>query len=109
MPDDGVVDGLAREAVPHERRLALVGDADGDDLLGRDSARGERLAVALHLGGEDVARVVLDPARARIDLAEFAHRLGDDLPPLVKQYCAGTGRSLIECGDDAHRPPLLYL
>ena len=36
LPDDRVVDGLAREAVPYERRLALVGDADGGDLRGRD-------------------------------------------------------------------------
>ncbi len=31
LPDDGVVDRLAGLAVPDQRRLALVGDADGGD------------------------------------------------------------------------------
>ncbi len=32
LPDDGVVDGLSRGLVPHHRRLALVGHADGGNV-----------------------------------------------------------------------------
>ena len=35
LPDDGVVHRLAGRAVPHHRRLALVGDADAGQRLGR--------------------------------------------------------------------------
>src|SRR3546814_14982608 len=34
LPDDRLVDGRTGLAVPDHRRLALVGDADGGDLLG---------------------------------------------------------------------------
>ena len=37
LPDDGVVDRLAGLAVPDDDGLALVGDADGRDVLGRDA------------------------------------------------------------------------
>ena len=40
LPDDGVAVGLAGVPVPHHRRLALVGDADGGDLVDRDTAGG---------------------------------------------------------------------
>ncbi len=33
LPDDGAVHGLAGRAVPHHRGLALVGDADGGDVV----------------------------------------------------------------------------
>ena len=41
LPDDGVVDRLAGLAVPDDRRLALVGDADGGDVA-RPQARPRR-------------------------------------------------------------------
>ena len=35
LPDDGVVDRLAAGAVPDDRGLALIGDADAGDVFGR--------------------------------------------------------------------------
>ena len=43
LPDDGVVDRLAGLAIPDDGRLALVGDADGGDVLGRQTRAPERL------------------------------------------------------------------
>ena len=34
LPNDGIGDGLAGSAIPNERRLALVCDADGSDVAG---------------------------------------------------------------------------
>ena len=44
LPDDGVGDRAAGLAVPQERGLALVGDADGAHLAGVDAARAPRRA-----------------------------------------------------------------
>ena len=54
--------------------LALVGDADGGDVAGRDPGLGDRLARGRDGGGPDLLRVVLDPAGRRIDLAKFVLR-----------------------------------
>jgi hypothetical protein len=35
LPDESVVQGLAGPLVPDQRRLALVGDADGGEIAGR--------------------------------------------------------------------------
>ncbi len=48
LPDDGVVDRLARCAVPEHGGLALVGDADGGDVIGRDAGLGQGRADDLH-------------------------------------------------------------
>src|SRR3546814_18858008 len=50
LPGDRLVDGRTGLAVPDHRRLALVGDADGGDLLG---ARSEERRV-----GKGVVRTV---------------------------------------------------
>ncbi len=44
LPHDGIVDRLAVGAVPHERRLALVGDADGRDVARRKAGLGDGFA-----------------------------------------------------------------
>ncbi len=43
LPDDGVGDRPPGRALPQQRRLALVGDADGGDVARRDAGLGERL------------------------------------------------------------------
>ena len=63
LPDDGVVDRLTGGAVPHQRRLALVGHADGRD-VGRIQPRfGQCFGQHGHLRGPDLLAVVLHPAR----------------------------------------------
>ena len=61
-------------AVPDDGGLALVGDADRHDVLEPNAALPQRLARDVALRGEDLLRVVLDPARLRKDLAELALR-----------------------------------
>ena len=65
LPDDGVVHRLAGLAVPDDRRLALVGDADGGDVLRPDVRAAERLDRDADLRRPDFLRVVLDPAGPR--------------------------------------------
>ena len=43
LPDDRVVDRLARVAVPENRRLTLIGDPDGGDVGGAELRPSERL------------------------------------------------------------------
>src|ERR1041384_5809380 len=72
LPHDGVRDRLAGLAVPHDGGFALVRDADGQEIFCGNSTFSERVARHVALRGEDLARVVLHPARARKDLAELA-------------------------------------
>ena len=72
LPDDGAVDRLAAAPVPDDAGLALVGDADGGNVAGRELGGGERLPRRLHRRAPDVLRVVLDPARGRVVLGELA-------------------------------------
>ena len=99
LPDDGVVDGIARGAVPDEGGLALVGDADGGDVRGLDAALGKGVRERVYLCAEDVRRVVLHPAGPRVYLRVVVLRERDYLAAAVEHYGAGTCRALVE-GDD---------
>src|SRR5205085_6357094 len=72
LPDDRVVDRLAGLAVPHDRRLALVGDADRGDVAGLAVGRRHRTADDLARAPPHLLRVVLDPTGARCDLLVLA-------------------------------------
>ena len=78
LPDDGAVHRLPRGAVPHHGGLALVGDADRGDVLGRQAGLFQRLAADRDRRGPDVLGLVLDPARGREMLREFLLRRGGD-------------------------------
>ncbi len=65
----------AGRAVPHDGRLALVGDADRGHVALRSTSRlRQRLVHHARLRRPDLVRVVLDPARLREDLAELLLR-----------------------------------
>ena len=100
LPDDRVVAGPARPAVPHDGGLALVRDAHG----GQVGRVGLRAAQGL-LGHRpralpDLVRVVLDPARARHDLLVLELVAGDLATVVVEDHAAGAGGSLVERGDE---------
>ncbi len=99
LPDDGVVDRLARRAVPDDGRLALVGDADGGDARGVDAGGGDGLVHGAVLRGPDLARVVLDPALLREELRELALRHADDLLIAVEDDRTARGGALVEGHD----------
>ena len=71
LPDDRVGHGAAGRPVPEHGRLALVGDADRGHVRGAEPRLGEGEGGHVALGGEDLLRVVLHPARLREELAEF--------------------------------------
>ncbi len=101
LPDDRVVDRLAALAVPDHGRFALVGDADRGDLARTEAGPRDRLGRDACLRRPDLARVMLDPARVRIDLAEFLLGTGDHRTVRVEDNRARTRGALVEREDMA--------
>src|SRR5690606_36745631 len=100
LPDDGGAERLAGPFVPEDDGLALVGDADGDDLL--------RAAGLLHAGtgameGEapDLVRVMLDPAGAGIFLLQLLLDDADAFARRGEQHGAGRSGAFVEVEDEA--------
>ena len=99
LPDDGVVPRTAGMPVPDDRRLALVGDADGVQVGGAEAGAGE--------GGPDdglgalpdLQRVVLDPPGAGEDLLVLELVLANRPAGVVEDHEAGARRALV---DGAH-------
>src|SRR5581483_12156499 len=75
LPDDGIADRAAGGALPQERRLALVGDADRRNVAGGRAGGLERALRGIELRRPDRLRVVRDPAGPRVDLRELDRRL----------------------------------
>jgi hypothetical protein len=96
LPDDRIVDRLAGGAVPDDGRLALVGDPDRRDVLGRHLGARHRGARGRDRRSPDALRVMLDPARRRIDLREFELREPDRAQRFVEQKRARGGRALVD-------------
>ena len=99
LPDDGVTQWLAAAAVPHHRRFALVGDADGGDFAGAGAALLQHFARAGELGVPDVERIVLDPAGLGKMLGIFLLGERHDLALAVEQDGTRTGGALVEGKD----------
>ena len=99
LPDDGVVDRLAGRAVPHDGGLALVGDADADEVLRLEFRPGECCAADLDHRRPDLFRIVLDPAGLREDLRQFLLRAGNRTTRGIEHDGAGAGGALVD-GED---------
>src|SRR5690606_8282264 len=96
LPDDRAVDRLAAAAIPHDRRLALVRDADRGHVGGGRARLGQRLARRAQLAVPDLRGIVLDPAGLREVLRELVLRdRGDPAVALEEQRARG-GRALVE-------------
>ena len=85
LPDDGLVDRLARGAVPDEGRLALVGNANGGNLTGTVACLGQGRAAGGQNALPEVGGIVFDPARGRIVLGEFLLGGFEDFQVAVKK------------------------
>ena len=109
LPHDRVVHGLAGVRIPHDGRLALVCDADRDEVAHVEAALVERAAHDLDDVAQDLARIVLDPSRTRKDLLVLLLAQGHDASLLIEHQAARRGRSLIDRGNVsiAHEPVLL--
>jgi len=102
LPNDCVVQRLAGGFVPKQRRLALVGDADGCELAGaqiapRQRGTGDFIAVRLYL-----QRVMLHPAGfwKNLPMLLLCHR--NDPAGFIEHDKPRARRSLIECADILH-------
>ena len=96
LPNDGIVDGTTRSALPNNRGLALVGDADGGDLSRLDASAGDRRLRGRNDARPDFFRIVLDETRRRIDLPEFLLRRRDRTERRIEDDRARRGRALID-------------
>src|SRR5262249_1355904 len=74
LPDDGVGQRAPRGTLPEDGRFALVGDPDRRHVRGAETGGGERLGGYVALCTPDLQGIVLHPAGAGIDLAEFLLR-----------------------------------
>src|SRR5207237_7090423 len=95
LPDDGVADRLTRRAIPDDRRLALIGDADGGDVSRPHIRLRQHFRGDARLRRPDVARVVLYPARPGEDLRKLLLRDSDDRSLVIEQNRAGARRALV--------------
>src|SRR6185295_15514573 len=80
LPHDRVGERAPALALPQNDRLALVGDADRGHVAGSGACRSQRLVDARAAALQDLAGVMLDPPRARRDLAVLLLRDRDDAP-----------------------------
>ena len=96
LPYDGIVDRLLGIRIPHDRRLALVRDADTGNVESVYVQRGDGLGYNRCLRRPYLVRVVLDPARARKYLSELLLRHGTRSARLVEYDGTRTARALIQ-------------
>ena len=96
LPDDGVVNRQTGHPVPDHRRLTLIGDANGRDVVAEQPRPGYRFAGHAQLSGPDLRSVVFHPAGLRKYLARFflCHRHHGAC--LIEQDGAAAGRALIQ-------------
>ena len=97
------MDGPTRAAIPHDRRLALVADADRGEGAPIDTGLTQRDPDAGTDTLEDLVGVVLDPARTRRDLSMLELVAGDDLPGVIEQEASTAGRPLVDGGNEEGR------
>ncbi len=106
LPDDRVVVWPAGARVPHDRGLALVGDAERGQVRGAEAGVGQGRRDDGGRALPDLHRVVLDPARARQDLGVFELAAGDLAAIMIENHETGACGALVDRPDEiAHRRP----
>ncbi len=75
---------LARGAIPHNRRLALVGNADGGHVAW-PRATASASTAHVELAGLDLRRIVLHPSSLRIELLKLLLRHGRNRAGCVEE------------------------
>jgi hypothetical protein len=96
LPHDRAVDRAARRALPDERRLALVRDADRLDRAAGHARRPERLAHGVLNALPDLLRVVLDEPGFREMLAKLARGAAQRRASRVHEEGCRSGGALID-------------
>ena len=96
------MDRLARGAVPHDHRLALVRDAERSDVRRFQLGQLQGLHRHRELRRPDFVGVVLDPTGRGKKLLEFPLSQRNDFAVRVEDNRAGRSRSLIEGQNIGH-------
>ena len=89
-------------AVPKNRGFALVGDADGGDIVGGCRGGRDRFFRGGQLACPQFIWIVLDPSGAGINLAEFFLGHGADGSRAIEQDRPRASGSLIQGEDEGH-------
>ena len=71
LPDDRIIHRTPRCALPDDRRLALVGDADRLHIVGMDALQRQQLLQHAKGRRPQLHRILFDPARLRIILTDL--------------------------------------
>ena len=95
LPHDRVINRLARFAVPHNRGLALVGDAYAGNIAWPQLQLAQRLDCGGELRSQDRERIMLDPSRFRKELRKFVLCLCGNIPIGVEENGSRTGGTLV--------------
>ena len=96
LPDDGRMDRCAGRGIPDDGGLALVGDADGQHLLGPEPLARQHLTTDLEGAQPDLFGVVLDPAILGEVLLELALGTGQVQTLGTEDNGAGAGGALVD-------------
>jgi hypothetical protein len=96
LPHDGAMDRLPGAAVPHDRRLALVRDADGGERGRFHLGFPQRLPRDRERDAPDLLGVVLHPAGLRVVLLELRVAAPGDPPAPVEDEHRRARRALVD-------------
>ena len=95
LPNYGWPQRFSTRAIPRENCLALIGNSDRGESVGRDL-----LEAAIDDGLDRLPNgegILLDPARTRKGDFHWERGLGHDLALAIDDDCLGIRRSLINC------------
>ena len=96
LPDDGAMNRRPRLAIPDQRGLALVGDADADAITRRDAGRIVGATDRHEHARHDLAGLMLDPPRLRKVLREILRTLAQHTAVLTDEQHRRARRALID-------------
>jgi hypothetical protein len=96
LPDDGAMHRTSGGAVPQQGGLALIGDADGDDVARGGAGLLHGAAAARDSRCPKVLRLVLDLAVGGKMLRKFLLRKSRDRGVGPEQAGPGRGRALVD-------------
>ena len=103
LPDDRPLHGDSAPALPDERRLALVRDADPRELARRDARLRERGLRRGERARPDLLRVVLDPAGTREELLDLPVAAPERPELGIDDETGDPGRSRVDREDHGQR------
>ena len=96
LPHNGAVHRLAAGSIPHYRGFALVGDAQGGDLIGGNARLRQRFGQHRHLRAPNFFRIMLHQPRLGKMLGKGFLRLGNDLACMVENHRTRRSGALVE-------------